>query len=329
MKELKEFNEFETQLKEFENKYDNVVYDMSNPTENKQARSDKFSIGKIVAKLDKAHKEAKAPHLEKCNEIDVKRKFLKDGFRATQLKIGSQIEKHELEIEEHAQILQDKINVISFAADFEISNPISSDYELRIAALKNIVIDESYEHRQENAENERVRILEKLETLYSKAIQSEKDAKELQDLRDKQAAQEIINRDAIIATEAANKARHEAEKAAQDKIDFANAEAKRIEKENEQTLLNVKLEKEKAIQAVKDTEMQARLKIESDNRLAQEKTDIENAKIERKKATQKHRQKIHTGIKESLIKSGINKELAVKVTQSLINGEILNIKVEY
>ena len=329
MKELKEFNEFEQGLKEFKDKYDNITYNLDDAKQNKQARSDKRSIGSLVARLDAKHKEVKAPLLDLTRKIDERRKLIKDDLRAVQLKISSQIDSHDKAIEEHTQMLQEKINVISFAADFEISNPISSDYELRISALKNIVIDESYEHRQENAENERVRMLDKLETLYSKAIQQEKDAKELQDLRDKQATQDIKDRDARIAKEAADNARIEAEKAAQDKIDFANAEAKRIEKENEQALLNVKLEKDKAIQAVKDSETQARLKIENDNRLAQEKTDIENAKIERKKATQKHRQKIHTGIKESLIKSGIDKVAAVKITQSIIDGEILNIKVEY
>ena len=49
MKELKAFDEFAQQQKEFDKKYKGVVYNLANPKEEKQARSDKFAIGKILS----------------------------------------------------------------------------------------------------------------------------------------------------------------------------------------------------------------------------------------------------------------------------------------
>jgi len=322
MKELKEFNEFENNLKEFKEKYDNVTYDLTDAKQEKQARSDKFSIGKICAKLKAKHKEIKAPVLELSKKIDARKNELETELRKVQNKIGYQIQKHEDEIQAHKDMLQDKINVISFATDFDISNPISSDYELRILALKKIVIDESYEHRQENAENERTRILEKLERLYVEKLKQEKDAKELVELREKQAIQEQKDHDTRIAKEAAENARIEAERQSELKIKQAEAEALRIKQENEQALIRAEQEKKQAIE-------NERLRIEREQ---QDKANHEAELLRAentKKAKANHRKKIHVQAKGALVNNGFDEDVANNIVTLIKDGMIDNVSIEY
>jgi len=55
--EVVEFREFEKNLSEYKYRYEGVIYDITVPEQDKQARSDKLAIGKVIAKLDSAHKD--------------------------------------------------------------------------------------------------------------------------------------------------------------------------------------------------------------------------------------------------------------------------------
>lgn len=56
---IAEFKEFDKQLSEFLSQYDGVVYDLTDPKQEKTARSDKYAIGKAISALDARHKEIK------------------------------------------------------------------------------------------------------------------------------------------------------------------------------------------------------------------------------------------------------------------------------
>ena len=59
--DIVEFDEFAGKLAEFRQRYDGVVYDLAVPEQEKQARSDRYAIGKVVSALDAKHKELKEP----------------------------------------------------------------------------------------------------------------------------------------------------------------------------------------------------------------------------------------------------------------------------
>ena len=102
---IAEYSEFEAKMAEFKKTYDNVVYDLTDPVHEKKARSDKYSIGKVISALDKKHDEIKAPLKAQVDLIDGERKRIKDELLGVQDKIKSQIKAHEDAIREHAEML--------------------------------------------------------------------------------------------------------------------------------------------------------------------------------------------------------------------------------
>ena len=93
-----EFQEFETNLAEYKDRYLDVVYDLTDTVQMKLAKSDKLAIGKTVSALDKRHKEIKSPLQEQVTLLDGERKRIKDGLRDIQDSIKGQIETHEAAI---------------------------------------------------------------------------------------------------------------------------------------------------------------------------------------------------------------------------------------
>lgn len=97
-KQIAAFNKFDKQLADFQKRYDGVVYDLSDPKEDKAARSDRYKIGQVISALDETHKKIKAPLAEKVAIIDKERKRIKDKLLELQEGIKTQIEKREQEI---------------------------------------------------------------------------------------------------------------------------------------------------------------------------------------------------------------------------------------
>lgn len=311
--QVAQLNPFAEQLAEFETRFNNIVYDLDNAKDNKQARSDQRTIGSVVAKLDKKYSEIAEPINEVRSQLLSKRKSIKDDLREVQSKIKDQITSYDDAKREHQEMLENKILCITqYTLDYahlELSIPELSN---AIESIELIIIDSSFEDFEEKARYTKKLELSTLNNTYDALAQQEKDAKELEDLRAKQAIQEQKDHDAKIAKEAADNARIEAERVAKEKIDFAKSEALRIEQEKELAVTN------------------ERLRIENNQRIADEKEAAENAKIEAKKANQNHRAKVHKAVKESLMKAhGMDCKTATAIVKSIISGDIQHVGIEY
>src|SRR3990167_280480 len=110
--DIVEFDEFAGKLAEFRQRYDGVVYDLAVPEQEKQARSDRYAIGKVVSALDAKHKELKEPLKRQTDLIDGERKRIKDDLLSIQDRIKSQIETHEAKIAAHEEELQARVEFI-------------------------------------------------------------------------------------------------------------------------------------------------------------------------------------------------------------------------
>jgi hypothetical protein len=339
-KQIAEFNEFATQLKEFETKYDNVVYDMDDKKANKQARSDQRSIGSIVAKVEVARKDAKAPYKLKCDEIDAEGKSLTTKFRDIQAKIKTQIAAHEEKVKAEEEALLKKLTDIRDFKQRSLFSNTSEEVKELITELANIGIDDSYKHLEQPATEEREIILEEMKMQYGKVLQSEKDAKELQALREAQAKQAQIDHDKRIAEEAAERARIASEKAAQDKIDAANAEALRVKQEAEKAILDAKVAEEKAKQDLIDAEANierekaqaiedARIKDEEAKAIIAVEEACKQAEIKAKKAKIEHIEKIHSEAVASFIGHGLSQEGAGRMVELIATKGIEHISIDY
>ena len=402
-----EFSKFETDLMEFKERYDDVVYDLTDEDQEKQARSDRLTIGKVISSLDTKHKELKAPLKVKTDLIDGERKRIKDGLQGVQDKIKSQIKAHEQQIADHAEILHNKVEDIRALAVFEgIVRQTADQIAERLEQVKAINVDESFEHRQADGTFAQVQVIKELEGLFAYQVNFEAEQAELERLRQQAAKREQTEREEQIRKDAEQKAKLEAEEAAQAVIDeAARKQQKETEEKEKQRVkyyesmikhinqcahgfiggepqsfgilfyeLNDKIiiddswgefeapaieARSKALSTLKKLQEIARLKTEDEekraaerkqleakqvaetaaqterNRIENERLDAQEKKLQRKakeeakKATQKHRGKIHGEAKQCLMDNGFDATEAGVIVSLIKDGKIKNIQVNY
>ena len=314
--QIVEFDEFETKLQEFKERYDGVVYDLTNPTEEKQARSDRYAIGKIISALDEKHKEIKAPLKAKVDLIDGERKRIKDQLLEVQGKIKGQIETHEAKIREHEEMLQAKVNDIRALSIFgEYENPDSSQITERLDKAKAVDIEDGFEDRKADAALAQTETVKLLEGRLSERLKYEKEQAELERLRKEKEERERTEREEQIRKEAAERARREAEEKAEKERLEAEAKAKR--------------EIEEAQAAAKRAAEEERKRIERERQEAETKAEEDRKKEEARKAKQQHRAKIHSEAKQSFIDNGLNQKDAEDIVTLIKDGKIKHISVNY
>ena len=310
MNQIIEFNEFEAKMQEFKRQYDGVVYDLTVPEQDKKARSDRYTIGKVISALDERHKEIKAPLKEKVDLIDGERKRIKDELLDVQGKIKSQIDAHEAKIQAHQETLSAKVEALRLNMDNLTSISANGLATLR-DNLINTVIDETYEDHKDEAESVRTESVGKLEGMIAARVKYEADQAELEKLRKESEARAQAERDDKIRCEATERARHEAEEKAKREIEAA--QRKQYEAE----------------QAAKRAEQEARDKMEREQRDAAAKAEAERKAEEARKAKTKHREKIEKEAKTSLVNLAIDEELASQIVEAIKQGLIKNVTINY
>lgn len=222
---IPEFTEFEKKLIEFKEKYDNIVYDLTDADQEKQAKSDRFVIGKVVSALDVEHKELKAPLKVQTDLIDKERKRIKDDLLAVQEKIKTQLQEHERKIQEYNEMLQDKVEYIRLYAEFTDQASAAKIAE-RLAQVKEIIVDESFEHRQADGTLAQVQVIKELETLHASQTIHEAEQAELARLRKEAADREQKDRDDALRLEGEERAHREAEN--KEKAEAEEKETQRV-----------------------------------------------------------------------------------------------------
>jgi hypothetical protein len=148
-----EFNQFEHELAEFKERHENTIYDLSDQKQNKMARSDKYSIGKVISALDKAHAAVKAPLLNECRLIDNARNNIKDQLKGIQNRIKEQIQSHEAFEAERIDAHKNEMAYISGQpfADTTWMDCSLNDVKLFVSELEELVIDHSWDEFKDEA----------------------------------------------------------------------------------------------------------------------------------------------------------------------------------
>lgn len=338
--EIAEFNEFEANLAEYKARYEGVVYDLTDPKQEKQARSDRHAIGKTIASLDRVHKEVKSPLKAQVDLLDGERKRIKDGLLEVQEGIKSQIAEHEARIEAKEQELLGRVEAIKALAEFEI-NPNSTQVQANIDLVNAINIDDTFEHYEAEATFAKLKALESLEALLADVTKREEEQAELERLRQEQAEREQKEREERIAAEARAKAEAEAKaaKEAQERAEQEAEEAKKravqeakdaAERERQAKLKAEQDAIEAAERAKKEAEDAARRAKEEAEQAQREKEAREQAEREAREADKKHRGAINSQAVADLVEhSGLTQAQAKKVVTAIAKGEISAVSINY
>lgn len=269
--EIIEFDEFKSKMLEFRKRYDDIVYDLNDKLQEKQAKSDRFAIGQVISALDKRHKEVKAPLAEKVALIDGERKRIKDQLLDVQGKIKSQIDDHNQRIAEHDTMLQAKVDeILYYANNTELLNDSAITLQKNLVKLENIVIDDSFENRKADALEAKEQSICKILDKYNERKSQEDVWEELAQLRKEKVQREIADREKQIAKRAGEEARKDAERisaqkeaAAQQRVKDAELAIERAQWQAKQAA-QIERERIESNQRRIIEEMQAKRKIEED-----------------------------------------------------------------
>lgn len=351
-----EFSEFDNQLAEFKDRYENVVYNLDDPTQNKQARSDKFAIGKVISKLDRTHKELKAPLKERVDLIDGERKRIKDQLLRTQGKIKAQIEDHEARKQAIADAIEARIAAIYALATDTIDGD-SAEIKLRIEALDRID-PESVDFNTRNADAALAvrKVGNELAQRLADVERYEAEQAELARLRAEEEKRAREEREARIRKDAEDRAKREAEELARKKA----AEAEARERALKEAIEQAKRDAEQAEQARKDAAAKAKLdaveakvraeqeakqaaeraaklaataernRLEALRRDEEEKAEKARKDAQRKAERKEHREKIDGYALQDLIDLERKDDLSPgSVLQAIKDGKIRRVRIEY
>ncbi len=331
---IAEFDPFEAELAEFRERYDGVVYDLDDEAQNKQARSDRHAIGKVISKLDSQHKAIKGPLLDVTRELDGVRKVLKDGFLEVQGRIKSQIEAHEAKEQARINDIAQRIEDIRMQLAFDAMRPpTAAELSSVIEAVQAIPIDDSFDEWKGSALLAKTETVEALEKLLADRQKYEAEQAELERLRAEKEQRERAEREARIAAEAADRAKREAEAAAEKaRLDAERKVAEergRAERERQEAAEKAERELTAANRRAERAADQERGRIEREQEEAERKAAAERAAEEARKAKQKHRAKIHIAIADALIDNGLADEQASVVIEAVKDGNIPHMQIVY
>jgi len=320
---ITEYSEFESKLTAFKQQYDGVLYDLSIEEDEKQARADRLTIGKVISELDTAHKELKAPFKQKTDLIDSERKRIKDGLLIVQGKIKAQIQDHEENQQKHMEMLQTKVDDIKRLSIFgEFEKTSSSDLHDRLDAINNIDLDDSYEYRKADAALAISEGKISLQKALDIQLKHEFDQQELAKLKAEKIETDRKELEANIAKEAAEQAAYNARIEAEGRIAQAETEALNAKAQASRTKREAK---DKADQAVTRERQRIERAQEADRIIAERSEAREQAK----KSKIKHVEKIHSELVTDLVYFGLHEADAYNFIRSLGKKSIRHLKIEY
>lgn len=232
--QIEAYKPFEASLAEFKVRYENMVYNMSVPTENMQARSDQRSIGTLVSRLKEVHDEIKAPVLAQTKLIDGEHARIRDSFREVQGGIKDQIKAYEDKI----QARKDEINAWFITVEDDSNVTLLDNVTLiqsRLDGLESLHLNEE-DLGDRHAEFEVVlaeAIVRVKATLEQARKQKEKD-EELEELRAQEEIRKAVERDNQLKQQAADQAVEDERKRVEDEDKKkAKAAAAQLKKETE------------------------------------------------------------------------------------------------
>ena len=335
-----EFNEFEAQLVVLEKDYGTRVYDLTDPLQDKAARSDRMKVAKTITALETARKSLKSEAQERVKLVDGEGKKIRDRLETVKTSIKDQIDKHELAIQAHAEMLQSRVELIRSLGEVDDVDITSDSYKARLEECKGINVDDSFEDRKADATLAQVETVKKLEGLLEARLKYEAEQAELEKLRQEQREQvmkilqekeeqERADREEKIRLDAETKAKQEVEDEAKRKVEDAQRKQLLAQKHEREANEKAEQERKKLIDDALKAETVAREKIQQEQREQEAKETAERLAEEAKKAKKEHRAKIHTEAKQCLVDSGYDDATATNIVKLIRDGAIKNISINY
>lgn len=327
-------------LADIRQKATSLVPDITTAKGRKEIASIAHAVARTKTYLDGLGKEQTDKFKEIPKRIDANRKQIRDSLDALKDEVRApltQFEKAEAARVEALQSRLARLNELGTSASIEIA---AADLQVRLLEVEQTALDDSWQELLPQATIAKELAAKRLgETLIARQ-KYESEQAELEELRQKQAEQERIDRERLIAAQAAEQARLQEEnrqrlerEAAQHREQEAQRQAQVAREREEQARRDAETAELARQQAEANA---ARLAAEAATRAAeQERQRIEHEqrlKAEEdasRAADRAHRGRINSAILLDLMGLGIEEEKAINLIKHIASNKIDHLTINY
>ena len=348
----------EAMLADIRKQATSLVPDLSTAKGRKEIASIAFSVAKTKTYLDGFGKELTDKYKEIPKRIDANRKLIRDTLDALKDEVRAPLTQYEAAEEARVAALQSRLarlNELGSSASIEIA---AADLQAMLTEVEQTALDDSWQELLPQAAVAKELATKRLGEALATRQKYEAEQAELEELRKKQVEQERIDRERLIAEQAAEQARLQEEnrqrlereaaqhreleaqrqaQAAREREEQARRDAEASELARQQAEARRIAEAEQAeqrrLQAEADAARQAeeaatraaeqeRQRIEHERRLKEEADAARAADVE-------HRRTINQSILMDLMGLGIEEDKAVTLIKHIANNKITHLTINY
>ncbi|MGS3177835.1 hypothetical protein ACB265_00150 [Aeromonas dhakensis] len=327
-------------LADIRQKASSLVPDVTTAKGRKEIASVAHAVARTKTYIDGLGKELTDQYKEIPKRIDANRKVLRDTLDALKDEVRAPLTQYEAAEEARVAALQSRlarINELGSSASIEIA---AADLQAMLQEVEQTALDNSWQELLPQATVAKELATKRLGEALAARQKYEAEQAELEELRQKQAEQERIDRERLIAAQAAEQARLQEEnrqrlereaaqhreleaqrqaQAAREREEQARRDAEAAELARQQAEANAaRLAEEAAARAAE----QERQRIEHEQRLKAE----EDA---RRAADRAHRGRINSAILLDLMGLGIEEEKAINLIKHIAGNKIEHLSINY
>ncbi|WP_393936724.1 coiled-coil domain-containing protein [Aeromonas rivipollensis] len=327
-------------LADIRQKATSLVPDITTAKGRKEIASIAYAVAKTKTYLDGLGKEQTDKFKEIPKRIDANRKQIRDTLDALKDEVRAPLNQYEAAEEARVAALQSRLarlNELGSSASIEIA---AADLQAMLTEVEQTALDDTWQELLPQATVARELAAKRIGEVLAARQKYEAEQAELEQLRQKQAEQERIDRDRQIAEQAAEQARLKEEErqrlereaaqhreqeaqrqaqAAREREEQARRDAEAAELARQQAEANAARQAEEAATRAAEQERQ---RIEHEQRLK----DEEDA---RRMADRAHQGRINSAILMDLIGMGIEEDKAVTLIKHIANNKIAHLTINY
>lgn len=317
-----------------------LVPDVTTAKGRKEIASVAYAVAKTKTYLDGLGKDLTAQYKAIPARIDANRKLIRDTLDALKDEVRAPLTQYEAAEEARVEALQARLarlNELGSAASVEIA---ATQLQAMLLEVEQTELDDSWQELLPQATVAKELATKRLGETLATRQKYEAEQAELEELRKKQAEQDRIDRERLIAEQAAEQARREEEsrqrlerEAAQHREQEAQRQALAAREREEQARRDAEAAELARQQAEANA---ARMAEEAAARAAEQerqRIELEQARKqqedERRAADMEHRRTINNAILMDLMGLGIEEGKAINLIKHIANNKIAHLTINY
>ncbi|OLF59878.1 hypothetical protein BTN33_08860 [Aeromonas veronii] len=327
-------------LADIRKKASSLVTDVTTAKGRKEIASVAYAVAKTKSYLDGIGKELTAKYKEIPARIDANRKLIRDTLDALKEEVRAPLTKFEEAEATRVAGLQDRLARLKAFHAATSTECAAADLQAMLLEVEQTALDDTWQELLPQATIAQELAVKRLSETLAARQKYEAEQAELEELRKKQAEQDRIDRERMIAEQAAESARIQEEKrqrlereAAQhreqealhqaqiaiEREAQARCDAEAAELARQQAEANAAQQAEEAAASAAEQERQ---------RIAEEQR-LKDEDDARRLADRDHRGRIHSSIMMDMMGLGIEEENAVNLIKHIASHKIAHLTINY